>query len=89
MTTQECANHRTEILRHFEHNGSPLSPQAKAHYAGCPDCIRAVTELFTRKITPPANGTPLSDGARRALEHGRQVLEREFGIPSSGANSAT
>jgi hypothetical protein len=102
MTTQDCSPYGDEILRHFG-NGTELRPEAREHYAGCVHCMTAVTAALSSNVagTPldglgagpvrgPAASKPvaLPEAARRALAHGRQVLERVFGI-RSGSGSGT
>jgi len=86
---------RDEILRQFV-NGTALGAEARGHYATCVHCMTAVTEALSRNVAGPppprARGAVRTRGtsagepaappepARRALEHGRRVLEREFGI---------
>ncbi len=98
MSTPNCSPHRDVILRHFL-TGSPLGPEARQHYAGCVHCMAATTAALTRNGTPgppgqdgaaglngsAAGAAPAPEPARRALDHGRHVLEREFGIrPDTG-----
>jgi hypothetical protein len=98
MTPPHCSLHREQILRHFL-DGTALDPQTRAHYAECVHCMTAVTEVLSGNAngTPPGRsavqtragsaGQPPApaEPASRALEHGRQVLEREFGIrPGAG-----
>jgi hypothetical protein len=94
MTTQDCSAYRDDILRHFG-NGAELRPEARQHYAGCVHCMTAVTAALSSRArdtsldgrsAEPVCGSAgkasaaLPDAARRALTHGRQVLERLFGI---------
>jgi hypothetical protein len=91
MSAQDCSSYRDEILHYFG-NGTALRPEAREHYAGCVHCMAAVTAALSGTVAAAsldgrgsANGkpAPLSDAARQALAHGRQVLERVFGIRSS------
>jgi hypothetical protein len=94
MTTQDCSPYRDDILRHFV-QGTKLRPEAREHYAACVHCMTAVTAaLGNHRVGPSPDGqgagplpgsagrnsAPLPEAARRALAHGRQVLERVFGI---------
>jgi hypothetical protein len=91
MTTHDCASYRDEIVHHFG-NGRDLRAEAREHYSGCVHCMTAVTAALSGDVAAtscdgrgPAEGKPaaLSEAARRALAHGRQVLERVFGIGSA------
>jgi hypothetical protein len=98
MTTPECSTYRNEILRHFI-NGTELRPEFREHYAGCVHCMTAVTAaLHGNEAGGSANGrgagavrgsaaresATVPEAARRALAHGRKVLDRVFGIQSGG-----
>ena len=92
MTRSDCSEFRDEILGHFL-EGKPFSSQAREHYHQCVDCIAAVsTELdrnsanTVRTRGAVVNGATLPESTRQALAHGRQVLQREFGIPADGAS---
>ncbi len=98
MNDANGLHYRDEILRHFA-DGTPWSATARAHYAECLECIAAVTAMLARQagatagtvessqgqvsVTTPASSLP--EGAQRALEHGRQVLAREFGIQAGSS----
>ena len=86
MTVPHCPTCQDEILAHFR-EGKPLSSRAREHYLECLDCITAVTLELSKNgaDTNPTRGaagmtTVLPESTSRALEHGRQVLKREFGI---------
>ena len=102
MTTQECSPFRDEILRHFS-NGTELRPEAREHYAACVHCMTAVTAALKGNVAGAlANGRgaarvrgssakkseTLPAAARRALAHGRPVLDRVFGIRSGSGPDA-
>ncbi len=86
MLTPDCTGYRDEILSHFL-QGKPLSSEAREHYAHCTDCIAIVTTELNNDVTdtiqardPNVGMAMLPEATRQALEHGRRVLEREFGI---------
>lgn len=84
MAEFDCSSYRDEILRRFN-EGTPMSPAARAHYIECVECIMAVSEQLDKNSS--ANGAAGADPAaaeaiRTAIERGRRVLEREFGIPT-------
>ena len=63
--------------------GIPLDAAEKSHLAECEDCmIRVVTALGESSARKGTNGKPGRERpeAVKALEHGRKVFEREFGI---------
>jgi hypothetical protein len=95
MIVTECSACRDEILGHFL-DGKPFSSMAREHYVRCVDCIAEVTaELDRHAAAPiPTNGAAvtkpaLPDATRLALEHGREVLEREFGVNSTSNTQPT
>lgn len=68
--------------------GISLDRSEKSHLAACQTCIAEVVERLgdadstNLSVTKEANGTvahPTTE-AVQALEHGRRVFEREFGI---------
>lgn len=94
MTTPNCSPYRDEILRHFV-NGSKLSREAGEHYTACVHCMTAVTTALSNNLadtpkdgqaevrvrgTSRGKAATVPEAARRAFEHGRRVLQREFGI---------
>jgi len=60
-----------------------MSPVARGHYIDCVECIMAVSEQLDKNAaTNGAAKDPAEvETVRAALERGRRVLEREFGIP--------
>ncbi len=90
MATQEkdktCAGLVQKIT-----SGGRLDETEKAHLAACEECmvqvVRALDEAALRNeaASGAANGHVSRDRleAASALEHGRQVFEREFGIKLS------
>jgi hypothetical protein len=80
----DCAHYQPEILDHFRQGGTNLNPAAKSHLARCEGCIAAVFDLLDDAIgedLPLAlDLTALPAEARSAIEHGRKVMAREFGI---------
>jgi hypothetical protein len=87
MNQSNGLHYRDEIIQHFR-DGTPWSAAARAHYAGCLECMTEVTAVLAQqadamKETRGNSATPapeLPEAAQRALQHGRQVLAREFGI---------
>ena len=63
--------------------GISLNPAEKSHLAECEDCmarvVTALAESAARKGTHNEGSCDRPE-ARKALEHGRRVFEREFGI---------
>lgn len=103
MTTQDCSPYRAEILHHFG-NGTELRCEAREHYIGCVQCMTAVTAALSGNVPVPSpngrNAPPVggpagrkpatgSEAARRALAHGRQVLDRVFSIRSGSGPSVS
>ena len=103
MTTHDCSPYRDEILRHFG-NGTEMRPGVQEHYADCVRCMTAVTAALSGNVAGPSpngrgavpvcgsaprNSATLPEAARRALAHGRQVLDRVFGIPPDGRPAAS
>jgi hypothetical protein len=83
MTAQTCSAHRDVILDHFI-NGTELRTEARDHYGHCVHCMTAVTAaLCTNGPISRGKAAALPEAARRARDHGRQVLERAFGIRSA------
>lgn len=83
MAESDCSVYRDEILRRFL-DGTPMSAAARTHYMECVECIMAVSTQLDQNAT--ANGTADVDPAETeaihaAIERGRRVLAREFGIP--------
>jgi hypothetical protein len=72
--------------------GIRLDDAEKSHRAGCQACMtRLITALDESAMNAPnsvgisagvtnGNGLPERPQAKAALEHGRRVFEREFGI---------
>ena len=95
MSNLNCNSFRTEIIEHFRNGQAPLSAEAKAHFADCEICIAEVTKLLDQAsqsrsgIAQDASNLPSE--AQQALAHGRQVLQREFGISvaSEGGREAS
>jgi hypothetical protein len=83
MAPSDCELYRDEILRRFI-DGTPMSNAARSHYIGCVECIMAVsTELDKNAGTNGAIGNDPAETAaiQAAIQCGRSVLAREFGIP--------
>jgi hypothetical protein len=80
MTECDCSPYRDEILRRFI-EGSPMSAAARTHYVGCVACIMAVSEQLDTNGSA-SRDTADGEAIRAAIERGRRVLEREFGIPT-------
>jgi hypothetical protein len=86
MVETSCSSYREAILLHFLHD-TALGIEARDHYVGCVSCITVVTAALSKNVTetmptrgPLGTDPVLSEAAQLALEHGRQVLRREFGI---------
>ncbi len=70
-------------------SGQPLSPDEKTHLTECEGCMEEVIRQLdqshgnksTKSVSGSNNGVshPRND-AQQALEHGRKVFEREFGV---------
>ncbi len=94
MATQE-QDHVSERIIHKLASGQRLDEAERAHLAACEVCLNQVlSELdAAARTNGRASGTgaaPTADEpsrtrpeAQRALEHGRRVFEREFGIKLS------
>ena len=91
MSTQEkdqmCNNLVQRLLI-----GEPLNDADKSHLAICEDCMAQVVGRLDESATSQAHGLGMTAGgtngdltharpeAKKALEQGRRVFEREFGI---------
>jgi hypothetical protein len=69
--------------------GESLEEAEKSHLAGCEGCM---AEVVKRLDETPAGGTNgdcsrARPEARKALEQGRRVFEREFGISLSNSHA--
>ena len=63
--------------------GIPLTPAEKSHLAECEDCMVRVVTALDESAARNGTHSELSrerPEAMKALEHGRRVFEREFGI---------
>lgn len=96
MTTRDCCPYRDAVLHHFT-SGAALAPEGREHYAACVHCMTAVTAALSGNMADMSNDGPgavracasapkkpvaLPVAACQAVAHGRQVLERVFGIRS-------
>jgi len=84
MATSACSAYRDEILRHFV-DGTALSAGAREHYVGCVHCMTEATAVLNREMGSLPEHSTLPEPALQALKHGRDVLQREFGIRSRSA----
>jgi hypothetical protein len=85
MTTCEEVDVCGSIISKLS-SGQSLDAAEKAHLTDCADCVREIVfHLVKRAGTEIIKGTPGSsrvpDEVRHAIATGRQLLEREFGIP--------
>ncbi len=63
--------------------GIPLTPAEKSHLAECEDCMLRVVTALDQSVARNGTKNELSrerPEAIKALEQGRKVFEREFGI---------
>lgn len=68
--------------------GEPLDDAEKTHLATCEDCMAQIVKTLDESAASEANGHAGVNGdltharpeAKKALEQGRKVFEREFGI---------
>lgn len=69
--------------------GASLEDAEKAHLARCPSCladvIKALDESASGMAAPGGELPHARPGAKMALERGRRVFEREFGISATVA----
>ena len=84
---QKC-DHLVQKLR----TGESLDDAEKAHLASCESCMLHVVKALDMSASKASHRPGMAAGesigdliqsrpeAKRALEHGRRVLEREFGI---------
>jgi hypothetical protein len=89
-TDQVCARLVQKVT-----SGEPLDKADKAHLAACEECMFQVVRVLDEAALQKQQAVDTSPGdtngdlslvrpeAKRALEHGRRVLEREFGIKLS------
>jgi hypothetical protein len=79
--------------------GEALDDAEKSHLAECEGCVAQIVKSLDKAAVSAAPGADLGAGeangnrggarpeAMKALEHGRQVFEREFGISLSTKKS--
>jgi hypothetical protein len=95
MNEANGLHYRDEILAHFR-DGTPWSTIAREHYINCLECMTQVTHMLAERADSTSasgcrsadhNGTSsaIPEAAKRAIEHGRKVLAREFGISLGSA----
>lgn len=85
MAPQEKNGTCTDLVLKLT-TGKSLNDEEKTHLAGCEDCMaRVVNALDERAAFGKAAGRngeicEATPEARKALEHGRSVFQREFGL---------
>jgi len=91
MATQ-ATDQMCEILVRKITTGEPLDDAEKAHLAVCASCMDEVVRTLDESATRGTHSNETAAGSRngdlghirpeakQALEHGRRVFEREFGI---------
>ena len=94
MTTQEKDQTCNNLVRKIT-MGESLNDAEKSHLAVCESCLAEVVRVLDESAAREPHGlgmaasevngdiTQARPEAKKALEHGRRVFEREFGISLS------
>jgi hypothetical protein len=94
MATQDKDQVCNLLIRKIT-RGESLNDVEKSHLAACADCMAEVVRMLDEAATSQTNVLGQPDGtingdlcrerpeAKKALEQGRRVFEREFGISLS------
>ena len=87
MTTQEKSRVCDNLVEKIT-SGEPLNELEKAHLAICECCMTQIVTTLDESAMRETHGSGAINGdltharpeTKKALEHGRRVFEREFGI---------
>jgi hypothetical protein len=93
MATQEKDQMCENLVRKIT-TGESLDDAEKSHLAVCEGCLVQVVRVLDESAASETHGLGMAGGtngdltqarpeAKKALEHGRRVFEREFGISLS------